>query len=197
MKQVNILNTITLFYMLLSVSCVNDVAEVERITYTDKSPAQILKNATIEYSDSGFVKSVLKAPVIEKYADAGERTVFPKGVEVFFYNKNHEPESKITADFGELSENMKRLELKNNIVIISFTRKDTMYTEYLKQVPKHKDSLFNVSTNKLVVVRGNSGNFDCQGIRANDNFSRYVFGKSKGVFNYNEKEENGENEPLP
>jgi LPS export ABC transporter protein LptC len=169
-------------------SCVNDMADIERATYSDKSPSQILKDASIEYTDSGFVKSVLTAPVIEKYDDVGQRTVFPKGVEVLFYNKQHEPESKIKADFGELSENNKRLELKNNIVIISFTKKDTMYTEYLLKIPRHKDSIYSVSTNNLVIVRGNSGNFDCRGIKANDNFSSYVFGKSSGIINYNETE---------
>lgn len=169
-------------------SCVNDMAEVERVTYTDKSPAQILKDASIEYTDSGYVKSVLTAPIIEKYEDAGQRTVFPKGVEVVFYNKDRQPESQIRADFGELSENNKRLELKNNIVIVSFSKQDTMYTEYLLKLPRHKDSVYSVSTNNLVIVRGNSGNFDCRGIKANDNFSKYVFGKTSGTINYNETE---------
>lgn len=183
-----------LFIFLISflfVACENDMSEIQRVTYSDKSPVQILKNAEIEYSDSGYVKSVLKAPIIEKYAEAGERTVFPKGVEVLFYNKNRQPESKITADFGELSNNNKELELKNNIVIISYSKKDTMYTEYLKKTPKHphKDSLYSVRTNKLVIVRGNSGKFESKGIKANDNFSRYKFGQSKGIINYNEEEE--------
>ena len=180
-----------LFYFLsagLISSCVNDMSEIERITYTDKSPSQILKDASIEYTDSGYVKSVLTAPIIEKYEDAGQRTVFPKGVEVLFYNKQHQPESKIKADFGELSENNKRLELKNNIVIISFTKKDTMYTEYLLKIPRHRDSVYSVSTNNLVIVRGNSGNFACRGVKANDNFSKYVFGKASGIINVNETE---------
>ena len=166
------------------------MSEIQRVTYSDKSPVQILKNAEIEYSDSGYVKSVLKAPIIEKYVEGGERTVFPKGVEVLFYNKNRQPESKITADFGELSNNNKELELKNNIVIISYSKKDTMYTEYLKKTPKHphNDSLYSVRTNKLVIVRGNSGKFESKGIKANDNFSRYKFGQSKGIINYNEEE---------
>lgn len=182
----------SIFYLLLFAgffsSCVNDMSEIERITYTDKSPSQILKDASIEYTDSGYVKSVLTAPIIEKYDDASQRTVFPKGVEVFFYNKQHEPESKIKADFGELSENNKRLELKNNIVIISFTKKDTMYTEYLLKIPRHRDSVYSVSTNNLVIVRGNSGNFACRGVKANDNFSKYVFGKASGIINVNETE---------
>lgn len=168
-------------------SCVNDVAEVEKVTYTDKSPAQILKIAEIEYSDSGYVKSILRAPVIEKYDDATGRTLFPKGLEVVFYNEKHEAESKITADFGELSDNAKFLELKQNIVIISYSKKDTLYTEYLKKIPGHKDSM-NVSTTTLVIVRGNSGKFESQGVKARDNFSKYKFGKSKGIINYNEEE---------
>lgn len=169
-------------------SCVNDVAEVEKVTYTDKSPNLILKTARVEYSDSGYVTSILRAPVIEKYEGATEKAIFPKGLEVTFYNEAHEPESKITADFGELSDNLKYLELKQNIVIINYSKKDTLYTEYLKKVPGHKDSL-NVSTPTLVIVRGNSGNFESQGVRAKDNFSKYKFGKSKGIINYNEEEE--------
>jgi len=176
-------------FSILFVSCENDMSEIQRVTYSDKSPVQILKNAEIEYSDSGYVKSVLKAPIIEKYAEAGERTVFPKGVEVLFYNKDRKPESKITADFGELSNNNKELELKNNIVIISFSKNDTMYTEYLKKTPKiHKDSLYTIRTNRQVIVRGNSGIFEYKGMKANDNFSIYEFGKSKGKYNYNEEE---------
>lgn len=162
--------------------------EIERVTYTDKSPVQILKNASIHYSDSGYVKSTLTAPIIEKYDDAGQRTVFPKGVEVLFYNKERKPESKIKADFGELSDNNRRLELKNNIVIISLSKGDTMYTEYLLKIPRHRDSVYSVSTKNMVIVRGNSGNFECRGVRANDNFSKYIFGKSHGKINYNESE---------
>lgn len=169
-------------------ACVNDLEEAERVTYTDKSPSQILKDASIEYSDSGYVKSILNAPVIEKYEDEGQRTVFPKGVEVLFYNKDRKPESKIKADFGELSNNNRRLELKNNIVIISFSKGDTMYTEHLIKIPRQKDSVYSVSTDKMVIVRGNSGNFDCRGIKANDDFSNYVFGKTSGKINYNETE---------
>jgi len=169
-------------------SCENNLAEIEKITYTDKSPAQILKNASIEYTDSGYVRSVLKAPVIEKYEDKQERTVFPKGVEVLWYNKSRQLESRITADFGELSDNNKFLELKNHVVIISYSKGDTLYTEYLKKTPLHKDSLYCVHTNGLVIARGNIGNFASKGIRANDDFSEYIVGQTKGGMKFNEYE---------
>jgi LPS export ABC transporter protein LptC len=89
--------------MLLFHSCKNDIETIKALSDELNLPNQSGKNFEVQYSDSGKLLAIFKAPLVERYVrkgDKGSYYEFNKGIEILFYDKNEELESIVTARHG-------------------------------------------------------------------------------------------------
>lgn len=163
--------------------CVNDVKEVEKFSQISDMPSELMKEAIVQYIDSGYTKAKLETPLIEKYNNTKRQMLFPSGLTVTFYNAEMHPISKLTARWGLYDEINRKLILRNRVVFINFEKKDTLNTDLLNWT---QDSA-KVYTDKLVVLKNTAGIFKSHGgFVANENFSWYEFRKVKGIYTIND-----------
>lgn len=70
--------------------------------------------------ESGFIKMELKTPQIKEfYLDSKEKiyTIFPKGIEVFFYKKDKKNKSFLKASWAKFTEKDQIYEAKGNVIL--------------------------------------------------------------------------------
>ncbi len=164
-------------------TCVNDVKDVEKFKAANDIPTEMMKEAIIQYIDSGYTKAKLETPLIEKYNHVKRQMLFPQGLTVTFYNPEMKPISRLTSNWGMYDELNRKLILKNRVVFINFEKKDTLNTNLLNWT---QDSA-KVYTDKLVVLKNPTGIFKSRGgFVANENFSWYEFRKVEGTYHIND-----------
>lgn len=169
-----------MFFVLAS--CGNDLKEVQMINADKETPDESMNGVTMLYTDNGIRRAVLKTPVIYKYGEDQGRTEFPKGLSIDFFDVKGEKESYLRSDEGILNDKGHFLELKRNVVMINYKRRDTLFTDYLiwKQ-----DSAIIVSPD-TVHIHGETGNFRGDHFRGKENFTKYTWNNFKGDYFYNQ-----------
>src|SRR6266516_3762639 len=87
-------------------SCENDLEKIKQVSRVNDTPIERAENIDVLYSDSGFVKMKLTAPVLERYEDSKDPYIlFPKGMKTFFYDRMLKITSRLSADYGIRYEN--------------------------------------------------------------------------------------------
>lgn len=98
-------------------SCINDIEEVETLTKKFDVSKDIGEDVKIVYSDSGHVKMIIEAPVIEKYNGFSDlKDVYPKGIFITFLDQNKQAASWLKADFAVRSYKDRKLMFKGNVL---------------------------------------------------------------------------------
>lgn len=173
---------VTMFFS----GCSNDIEKVESLLSSDvKYPNQSADSVETFYSDSGVIKLKLKAPKLLAFDNDKEPYVeFPEGLEVYFYNKDMQYESKITAGYAKWKTKQDIWEAREDVVVNNYAEGFTLNTELLiwdQQKEKIYSNKFARVTTKEEVIWGN-------GFVANQTFTYYKFNKIKGRFPIDEEE---------
>jgi LPS export ABC transporter protein LptC len=90
--------------LVLAVSCKNDIDYVNALSDELNIPRQTGKNFEVQYTDSGRLQVIFKAPLVERYFKGGEEGKyyeFPKGVEIHFFDRNEQLESIVTSRYAK------------------------------------------------------------------------------------------------
>ncbi|MDR2908066.1 MAG: LPS export ABC transporter periplasmic protein LptC [Bacteroidales bacterium] len=95
----------------------------------ENAPEQSMKNATIQYTDSGRVQMVMWGEEILNYDDEEQTQEFPKHVKATFYDKKGKITSVITADEATNLQKKKLMHLRKNVIIKDLQEGKTTYTE--------------------------------------------------------------------
>jgi len=168
---------------LLFFSCENDLETINAVGSASDAPKEIAENIEVLYSDSGFVKMKLNAPVLEKYYDEQDpKVVFPKGMKTLFYDRTLTVTSRLTAEYGIRWENSQRMEARKNVEVVN-EKGDVLNTEHLTYNPadgKLRSDEFVKITTADEIIYGT-------GLEANEDFSRYRIFNIKGIINLKEK----------
>ncbi len=99
-------------------SCKSKV-EVIYEPVTKELPAMTAYNFETQYTDSGKVKMVMKAKVLESYKDDKyTRNEFPEGLIALIYNGRPTPQANIASKYAKYTEKDKLWELRDSVVII-------------------------------------------------------------------------------
>ena len=165
-------------------SCSNSKQEIERITFTEDFPDESTKNATLYYSDSAKIKSVLKAPVIDRYASASEPyNEFPGGIDVTFFNDSGQVENTITADYAKHIPNQHWMEAQSNVVVTNKDGDQLNTEQLIWDEANHVifSEEFVKITTKEEIIYGD-------GFESNENFSKYNIKHIKGIISVDEDE---------
>lgn len=177
----NYFRILLLIVVVFFYSCENKVEEVNFITSENekKLPVESAQNVEMFYSDSAAVKARLKSPQADRYVGKINFTLFPKGMDITFFDFAQKEESRLTADYGIAYENangMSRMVAKRNVVVVN-KKGEKLNTEHLvwdavtKKV--YTDAFVKITTEDEVLLG--------DGLIANEDFSEYEIKKPRGT----------------
>jgi LPS export ABC transporter protein LptC len=172
---------ISLFYFivisLLFTGCgENELSKVKEIELKQKGEVEVTKQAEIIYSDSAYVKAVLKAPILHHYKTNTPYYEMPNGIEVVFYDKNKQQTTKVTSDYAIQKQDQQIIHLKRNVVATNI-KGDTFKSEELIWDEK----LRRFYSNLPVVITTDKTDINGPGFWANESFTYYEITKASGV----------------
>jgi LPS export ABC transporter protein LptC len=172
-------------------ACENNIAVVNSITSaTEKElPIESGKNVEIIYSDSAIVRAKLIAPELNRYAGKKPYSEMPKGMNVIFYDKNRNVQSKLTANYGigfDAGNGMERMEANGNVIVIN-DKGEQLNTEHLTWNAVTKK----IYTDKFVKITTKDEIIWGDGLEANQDFSQYQIKNVKGQIDVKDQDING------
>lgn len=173
------LNAITITVVAFFFSCENDLQEIKSVTEYTNEPTQTVKEIEILYSDSGYVKVKMIAPLLYHF-DQQEDSYFefPSGIEMHFYNKDQVEESTLTADYSIYYQEKGIWEAKFDVVVVN-KKGEKLNTEYLIWDEK----IEKIYSDKFVKITDNDGIIYGDGLEANQYFSKWKILNPTGFIN--------------
>lgn len=119
-----------LLFLSVLASCRNDMEKVHFFDPKDL-PQQSLDSVSMYRSQNGNVDMIMTAPAVTIYETPQRKTVYPKGVNMKFVDKNNKLVASIRADYAYSLDEKKIIEARNNIVVIDYRSGDTSYLKSL------------------------------------------------------------------
>lgn len=132
------------------------------------------------YSDSARILIKLQAPVQQEF-ESGDG-VFPKGLYVEFYEKPGQVTSTLKSNYAKQDRNKDIYQAKGNVVVNNLLKQEKLETEELFW-DKNKAEIY---TDKFVKITTAEEILMGQGLRANQDFSRYRILKPTGIIDLKE-----------
>ena len=117
--------------MTMLFSCKNDLETIQSLSITDSLPIEMAYDIEITYSDSGKIQAYLESPLMTRNETENPVIEFPDGFKVIFYDSAKKPRSEITAKYGIMFEKEKKMEAKNNVVVLNIAKNEMLETEHL------------------------------------------------------------------
>jgi LPS export ABC transporter protein LptC len=162
------------------ISCDGDLKDPDKEKkYT--GPLIENKDVTTLYSDSAKLLIKLQAPVQQEFENGDG--VFPKGLYVEFYERPGQATSTLRANYAKQDRNRDIYKAKGNVVVKNLDKQETLETEELFW-DKNKAEIY---TDKFVKVTTAEEILMGQGLRANQDFSRYRILKPTGIIDLKEE----------
>jgi len=165
------------FYFILLCSCGgNDLVKLKTISAKIAATPSVRSSPVrLIYSDSNVVKVKLTSPLMIQYTTDKPYRELPKGVHIDFLNKQQKVISTVDADYAIQYDYPKEVIAKRNVRVVN---KDgiKLNTEELTW-DQEKKKIF---TDKYVRVTKPDGQYEGDGLDANEDFTRYSFRNFKG-----------------
>jgi len=140
---------VMLITALLLPSCENDLNTVKKLSQQEaNNKIDSSKVIEIIYSDSAKVKARVESPLLLTYNTKTPYHLMPKGVKIYFYDKNLVITNTIVADSGVSKLDNKLIELHRNVVVTSnkgdvFRSDELIWDSLKKLVYSNKPWTFN------------------------------------------------------
>jgi LPS export ABC transporter protein LptC len=96
-----------------------------------------------------------------------------------FFNESGEPESKLSAQYGNYAELKEIVHLKDSVRVINFVKEDTLFTDELMWDRRRTGREF--YTDKTVKIRTPTRQLDGIGMEADQNFKSYHIIEVTGI----------------
>jgi len=165
------------------VGCVNETAEVEKVTFDENLPVESTYESQIIYSENAELKVKAFAPEMHRYIGETEYSEMPKGVEVIFYDSISQESSKLTANYAIDRQTEFIMEAMDNVVVIN-AEGERLETEHLiwdrKSRRIYSEEFVTITTEDEVIMG--------DGFESNENFTKYKITKSRGELSQEDEE---------
>lgn len=176
---------IAIYLLFIAIGC-NELNETPNMSDNRDFPSRTLKNAKVVFKDSGFIKIDLRSPLIEEYGMVDTPyTLFPKGINLNYFNKNIDSPGYLRADWVKMIEMKGYYEGRGNVVLIS-EQGDTLKTDKLFWNSKDR-RVYTKDTVYIVTKLGDSIQAN-NGLEAKDDLTEYTLFNNRGVKFYEDKD---------
>lgn len=164
----------------LALSCKDTLQDPDKeLKYT--GPLIENKDVTTLYSDSARLLIKLEAPLQQEFENGDG--VFPKGLYVEFYEKPGQKTSTLKSNYAKHERTKDLYVARGNVVVNNLQKQEKLETEELYW-DKNKQEIY---TEKFVKITTPEEVITGQGLRANQDFSRYSITKVTGTFSLKEE----------
>ena len=172
--------------VLFLASCNHKAEEIKQLAETEsKMGVEQATNIEIMYADSAVLKAKIKAPLMERFAnDANPYMEMKKGLKADFYDKDHNIESTLKANYGISYEVTKIIHLKKDVHIINSKGEELSSEELFWDQNKQK-----IYTEKYVTIKRMNAIIYGDGFESNENFTKYRILRPKGRVNIKKESE--------
>lgn len=158
--------------------CSNDPERVESLTKSEKYPISTTFDVEMTYSDSGITRAIIVAPLRETYLAEENYIEFRKGIIVNFFDRDEQPESKLTANYAISYNDKDLMEAKNDVVLMN-QKNEQLNTEHLiwdqKNDRIYSEVFVKITTPERVIYG--------DGFESTQDFSKYKITNVKGIIN--------------
>jgi len=165
-----------LFIAVCLSSCVNDLDEIEKVTFNEKTPNEVIQDLDVIYLDSGKAKIEVISKITEIERNQESITKLKDKVQVNFYSSKGEIVSVLTALYGEINFTKGEMFVQDSVKLYNIKKKQSLETERLDW--RQKDSL--IYTTSKVTVKTPEAILYGTGIKTKQDFTYYQFLKPKG-----------------
>ncbi|MBB78772.1 MAG: LPS export ABC transporter periplasmic protein LptC [Crocinitomicaceae bacterium] len=169
-------------FVLISVlfSCVNDIDKIQKITYSEDAPDDVMRELNLFYNDSGYTRIKIYAELAETYMFPNHITKLKDGVKVDFYSEEGEIVSKLTSIYGEINYETGKFFVRDSVELLNVKKGQRLETEELFW--NQNDSI--IYTNKNVLIKSNDNSIEGlgRGIETTQKFDNYKILEPYGKF---------------
>lgn len=173
--------TILITVSVYLISCKNDIETINALSNEIDLPAQSGKNFEVQYTDSGKLKVIFKAPYVERYIrndDQGSYYDFKDGIEIQFYDYDETLESVVTARQGVFYEDNNLGIARDSVVARNVKTGEQLNTEELYWNRENETIYSNVFTK---ITNEDGVFFGEKGFQSDQNFDNYKLIGSSGT----------------
>jgi LPS export ABC transporter protein LptC len=125
------------------------------------------ENVTIEYTDSGLLKALVKAPLMVGVKQVRKPYIeMPKGIKVDFYRSQGVVESYLSAEYAISYTEKKTIIVRRNVEVLNI-KGDTMATEELVW----NQATGRITTDKYVRIKTKTQIIEGNGMESDQTFS--------------------------
>lgn len=154
-----------------------DVDRVKVMTDRRNLPLETGKNMVMNYTDSGFVKARIFAPLMERYAnEERNELVMSQGITAYFLNRNKKVESYLKAKHAVRNERTRKTVASNDVILVN-NKGDTLRTELLNwdelTQKIYTDQFIRITTPNEIIMG--------DGLESNTEFTEYKIFKIRGT----------------
>lgn len=174
--QLNRFRLALLFVGVCLSSCVNDLDEIEKVTFNEKTPNEVIQDLDVIYLDSGKAKIEVISKITEIERNQESITKLKDKVQVNFYSSKGEIVSVLTALYGEINFTKGEMFVQDSVKLYNIKKKQSLETERLDW--RQKDSL--IYTTSKVTIKTPEAILYGTGIKTKQDFTYYQFLKPKG-----------------
>ncbi len=162
-------------------SCVNDLDTIQKVTFDEDAPNDVMREFNMFYNDFGCARVKIYATLAETYMTPTHLTKLKDGVKVDFYSEDGTIISKLTALYGEVNYETGEIVVRDSVGLLNLKKGQRLETEELFW--NQNDST--IYTNKNVIIKSpdNSVQGWGRGIETTQEFSRYKIIEPYGKFN--------------
>jgi LPS export ABC transporter protein LptC len=138
---------------------------------------EVTRDLDLSYSDSGYVRLNLQAPLAEYYPNLEEpERRFPQGIDVKFFDSFGREESRMQADYAVQYLNKELWQANGNVVVVN-RKGEQLNTEELfwdqKTEEIYSEDFVRLSTGQEVIMG--------EGFTADQTFDNYEINKVTGT----------------
>jgi LPS export ABC transporter protein LptC len=157
------------FFLVCLSSCKNSLEEAKLIVSRANVRIEKGKDVVIKYSDAGVVRIQASGPTVTRYNTEKPYLEFSDGIEILFFNAEHNIESTLTAKYATAIENSKSMTARDSVVVVN-NKGEVLNTDELIWDEEKKI----IYSNSFVKITTPDEIIYGKGMTANENFTDYT-----------------------
>lgn len=159
-----------------------DLEKIKVISNNKDLPIEVGTNISINYTDSGFQKATLFAPLLERYAtETRSETEMTKGITAYFYSREGKVNSYIKSKYALRNERERTITARKDVQVVN-NKGDTLRTEELiwdeKSDKIYSDKAVRITTPDKIILG--------TGMVSNSAFTQFKVLNISGIISLNQ-----------